>query len=155
MSKKDDEKLTINPWRVIKIFLIGFLIFEAIFYLSFQGAHSTFWPLDNSFYYYTPILFLAGGFFCYLSISQSYYVIDGAKFYHSKMGKVVEYNFSSIIYIDEEFSISKKMMRFFTKDGREHLLIFDRQAVLYHTALDKCSLISKEEFERRFPNIKM
>lgn len=155
MSKKDNEKLTVNPWRIIKIFLITFLVFEVIFYVSFQGVNGVFWPFDNSFYYYTPILLVASGIFCYISITRTFYVIDGAKFMHSKMGKVIDYTFNNIIYIDEEFSERKKIMRFFTRDGREHLLIFDKNQVLYQTALKKCPLISKEDFIRRYPNVKM
>ena len=71
------------------------------------------------------------------------------------MGKVIEYTYSNIIYIDEEFSLKNKMMRFFTKDGREHLLVFDKNREIYETALKKCTLISKEEFQRRFPDKKM
>jgi len=71
------------------------------------------------------------------------------------MGKIDEYVFSNIIFIDEEFSERKKMMRFFTKDGKEHVLMFDKEGVIYKTSLKKCPLLSLEEFERRFPNIKM
>ena len=155
MKEKDTQKLTVNPWRIIKIFLLTFVVFEFIFYFSFQGANGKLWPLDNSFYYYTPLLFVATGIFCYISLTQTYYKIEGATFIHSKMGKVVEYNFSNIIYIDEEFSTRKKIMRFFTRDGREHVLIFDKNAVLYKTALEKCQLITREDFIRRYPNVKM
>ncbi len=155
MEQKEIKKLKVSPWRIIKIFLLAYVVFEIIFYLSFQGANGGFWPLDNSFYYYTPILFVATGVFCYISLTQTYYEIDGATFIHSKMGKVVEYTFNNILYIDEEFSVQKKMMRFYTKDGKEHVLMFDKKGELYQTALEKCPLISKEEFQRRFPNIKM
>ena len=155
MSEKDPTKLRVNPWRIIGIFAIAFLIFEAIFYVSFQGVNGKLWPLDKSFYFYTPALIVASIIFCVLSLTQTYYEIQGAIFIHSKMGKVVEYNFSNIVYIDQEFSEKKKMFRFFTRDGQEHLLVFDKNAVLYQTALRKCTLISKEEFERRFPNKKM
>ena len=155
MNKKDPNKLTINPWRIIYIFVIAFILFEVIFYVSFQGVNGYLWPLDKSFYFYTPTLLAATIIFCALSLTQTYYEIKGAIFIHSKMGKVVEYTFSNIIYIDQEFSVKKKMMRFFTRDGREHLLVFDKNGVLYETALKKCTLITKEEFERRFPNKKM
>jgi len=155
MSKKDKNKLKVNPWRIIRIFLITFLIFEVIFYASFQGVNGGFWPLDKSFYFYTPTLLVATAIFCYLSLSQTFYEIKGATFIHSKMGKVIEYTYSNIIFIDKEFSLKNKMMRFFTKDGREHLLVFDKNAEIYKTALEKCSLISKEEFQRRFPDKKM
>ena len=155
MKEKDNKKLRVNPWRIIKIFAITFLVFEAIFFFSFQSFQESFFKLDNSFYYYTPALFIATAIFCYISLTQTYYEINGPIFIHSKMGKITEYTFSNIIYIDEEFSEQKKMMRFFTRDAREHLLIFDKEAVVYQTALQKCPLISKEEFQRRFPNVKM
>ncbi len=156
MSEKDNKKLKVNPWRIIAIFAVTYVVFELIFYFSLQGAvNGKLWPLDKSFFYYTPILFVATAIFCYISLTQTYYEINGAVFTHSKMGKVVEYTFNNIIYIDQEFSEKKKMMRFFTKDGKEHLLIFDKNAELYKTALKKCPLISLEEFQRRFPNKKM
>ena len=156
MSKIDGKKLKVNPWRIVGIFAVTFVVFEAIFYFTFQGAiNSKLWPLDNSFYYYTPLLFAATAIFCAISLTQTYYEINGAVFAHYKMGKVVEYTFNNIIYIDQEFSEKKKMMRFFTKDGQEHLLIFDKNRELYETALKKCPLISLEEFQRRFPNKKM
>ena len=155
MKEKDSKKLRVNPWRIIKIYLLAFVVFELIFYFSFQGANGKLWPFDNSFYYYTPLLLAATGIFCYMSLTQTYYEIDGAVFTHSKMGKVIEYTFNNIIYIDEEFSERKKIMRFFTRDVREHVLIFDKEAVLYKTALEKCPLISKEDFIRRYPNVKM
>ena len=155
MKEKDNKKLKVNPWRIIKIFIIAFLVFEAIFFVSFQGGQESFFKLNKSFYFYTPALLIATAIFCYISLTQTFYEIRGPIFIHSKMGKITEYTFSNIIYIDEEFSESKKMMRFFTRDAREHLLIFDKEAVIYKTALVKCPLISKEDFQRRFPNVKM
>ena len=155
MKEKDPNKLRVNPWRILAIFAVAFLIFELIFYVSFQGVNGALWPLDKSFYFYTPALLVATVLFCYISLTQTYYEIQGAVFIHSKMGKVVEYKFSNIIYIDQEFSEKKKMFRFFTRDGQEHLLVFDKNAVLYQTSLEKCTLITKEEFQRRFPNKKM
>ena len=118
MGQNNNKKLKINPWRIIGIFGVAFLVFEAIFYFTFQGAvNSQLWPLDKSFFYYTPILLVATAIFCFVSLTQTYYEIDGAVFTHYKMGKVVEYTFSNIIYIDQEFSVKKRMMRFFTRDG--------------------------------------
>ena len=94
MGKKDNKKLKVNPWRIIGIFAVAYVVFEVIFYLTFQGAvNGKLWPLDNSFYYYTPILFVATAIFCYISLAQTYYEIDGAVFVHSKMGKIVELNY--------------------------------------------------------------
>ena len=157
MSQKNNKEiLKVAPGKIIKIFVIAFFVFEIIFFLSFQGSkNGQLWPLDSSFYYYTPCLLVASAIFCYISITQTFYQIDGAIFLHSKMGKIVDYTFANIVYVDEEFSESKKMIRFFTKDGKEHLLMFDRKGKLYETILEKSPLLTKEEFERRFPNIKM
>lgn len=155
-KEKNPNKLTLNPWKVILIFAITFLVFEAVFYLSFQTfTKADFWNPDRSFYFYTPFLFGASVFFCILSIKNSYYEIEGTKFLHYKMGKVVDYTWNNIIYIDQEFSEKKKMMLFYTKDGKEHILGFDKHGILYKTALDKCPLISKEEFNIRFSKKKM
>ena len=155
MSRENQEKLRVKPWRIIKIFILTFIVFEAIFYLSFQGVNGVFFPFDKSFYFYTPALIIASFIFCYISLTQTYYQIDGPLLVHSKMGKVIDYNFSNIVYIDKEFSEQKKLMRFFTRDGSEHLLMFDKNAIIYKTALVKCPLLTEEEFLRRYPNVKM
>ena len=155
MSEKDSKKLKVNPCRIIGVYAGAFLLFEVIFYASFQGVKLKLFPPDKSFYFYTPALLIATAIFCILSLTQTYYEIKGATFIHSKMGRVVEYSFSNIIYIDEEFSEKKKLFRFFTREGKEHLLLFDKNGELYQTALKKCNTITLEEFERRFPNIKM
>ena len=156
MKAKNPNILKPNPWRIIVIFIILFFIFEAIFYLSFQGGvNKSFWPLDYTFYIYTPAVLGMNVLFCYLSISQTSYEVTSHKLVHTKMGKVNEYLWSDIVYIDEDFSSKKKMLLFYTKDGRDHYLAFDKKGVLYETALRKCRLVDKEEFKRKFPNKKI
>ena len=67
----------------------------------------------------------------------------------------MEYFWSDIIYIDQEFSKKKKMFLFYTKDGREHYLAFDKEGLIFSKALEKCHLMDKEEFKRKFPNKKI
>ncbi|MBQ0009342.1 MAG: hypothetical protein KBS97_03620 [Firmicutes bacterium] len=156
MNKKKQKVLRPNPWRIILIFIILFIVFEAIFYVSFQGAISgKFWPLESSFYVYTTSLVAASILFCTISITQTSYELTSLKLVHTKMGKVSEYFWSDIIYIDEEFSRKKKMFLFYTKDGRDHYLAFDKEGLIFAKALEKCHLIDKEEFKRKFPNKKI
>lgn len=156
MKEKKPTILRPNPRRIILIFVILFVIFEAIFYFTFQGAISgKLWPLESSFYVYTTSLLAASILFGALSIFQTSYEVTSLKLVHTKMGKVSEYFWSDIIYIDEEFSTKKKMLLFYTKDGREHYLAFDKNGIIYTKALEKCHLISKEEFKRKFPNKKI
>ena len=133
-----------------------FVVFELIFYATFQGAiNGKLWPLDTSFYVYTPCLIVASVLFCVLSITKTTYEITSLKLVHTKMGNTVEYFWSDIIYIDEDFSSKKKMLLFYTKDGREHYLALDKEQLIYTKALEKCHLLSKEDFKRKFPNKKI
>ena len=145
MKEKKDNLLRVNPWRIIRIFIILFFVFEIVFYLSFQGAISgNFWPLDKTFYYYTPCLAGASILFGALSITQTSYELTPHKLIHNKMGKTSEYFWSDIIYIDEEFSKKKKMLLFYTKDGREHYLAFDKEGLIFTTALEKCGSVAHQ-----------
>lgn len=152
-EEKKKEKLKISSKRIIIIFVVMFLIFEAIFYVSFQ--YKQFWPLETSFYIYTPCVAVLSIVFCWLSITQTYYEVDKGKIRHVKMGKVYEYKFSDIIFIDQPWSEKHKMLLFYQKDGRARYLAFDKNKVIYEYALNYSHLISEEEFIERFqkPNL--
>lgn len=148
-----EEKLRISSKRIIIIFIVLFLVFEAIFYFSFQ--HDNFWPLEISFYFYTPLLALSSAFFCYISITKTYYVVDKQFVHHYKMGKEFRYRWSDIIYIDEEWSKKHKMLLFYENDGRAKYLAFDKKGVIWEYALKYSHLISREEFLERFSKVKL
>lgn len=152
-NKEDDEKLRINPWRIILIFIGLFILFEAIFYVSFQ--YQQFWPLESSFYFYTPCLAGISILFAALSITQTYYVVDRNRIVHVKMGKAYQYFFNDIIFVDEKWSEKHKMLLFYQKDGKARYLAFDKKGVIYQAVLERSHLISEEEFLGRFPNVKL
>lgn len=152
-SKQKENKLHINPWRIVLIFVVLFLIFDAIFYFSFQSQHL--WPLETSFYIYTPALLISSAFFCFVSITQTYYLVDKEKITHSKMGKTYVYYFKDILYIDEEWSTKHKMLLFYGKDGIGRYLAWDKEGKIYQAAMEKSHLISREEYITRYPNAKM
>ena len=153
MSNKE-EKLRLNPWRIIWIFVVFFFILEVIFYFSFQGNY--FWPLQTSFYVYTPTLLGLSIIFCVLTIKQTYFVIQKERIVHVKMNNAFEYRYKDFLYIDEEYSEKHKTMLFYLKDGKERFLAFDKDHKVYDTCLERCeNLISKEELKRRFPNLKI
>ena len=154
MSKEvENKKLRVSAPRIILIFAILFLVMTLIFYISFQ--HDAFWPLETSFFIYTPILFAVSAFFCFLSINATYYEIDKHKLTHTKMGKTKEYYWKEIIYIDEEWSLKHKMMLFYMADGKERFLAFDKDGLIFEYALNYGRLLSKEEFLARFPKAKL
>ena len=154
MSKNvDDGKLRVNPFRIIMIFTILFLVMTAIFYVSFQ--YENFWPLETSFYIYTPILLVSSGIFCYISITSTYYEVDKHKLVHSKMGKITEYQWKDVVFLDEDWSLKHKMLRFFPSEGRERYLVFDKHAQIFEYTIKYARLMSEEEFRGRFPKAKL
>ena len=154
MAKKNEGiKLRVNSARIIMIFAILFVVMTLIFYITFQ--HDAFWPLETSFFIYTPILFVTSCFFCVLSITSTYYVIDNKKLVHTKMGQTKEYYWKEILYIDEEWSLKHKMLHFYMADGKERFLAFDKEGLIYEYAINNGRLLSFEEFRSRFPNAKL
>lgn len=154
MRKVDsEEKLKLPSLKIILIFVALFFVFEVIFYISIQ--HENFWPLETSFYYYTPILLVLSVVFCIISITQTYYKLDKHKITHVKMGKTNEYYFKDILYIDEEWSTKHKTLLFYLNNGRQRFLTFDKEGLIYEYALEYSHLISREEFHMRFPNVKL
>ena len=154
MAKKDEnKKLRVSTLRISLIFLVLFLVMTAIFYLSFQAG--SFWPLNTSFFIYTPILLVASTFFCVLTIRSTYYVIDKQKLVHTKMGVEKEYYWKDILYIDEEWSKKHKMLLFYMADDKERFLAFDKEGLIFEYALNYSRLMSEEEFLARFPKAKL
>lgn len=152
-SVEDEGKLRISSKRIVFIFIVLFFVFEAIFYFSFQ--RDGLWPFDISFYFYTPALLLSSAFFCYISITKTYYIIDKQKIQHFKMGKQYQYKWSEIIYIEEEWSKRHKMLLFYQADGHPKYLAFDKKGVIWEYAIKYSHLISTEEFRERFPKVKL
>ncbi len=154
MAKKDEnKKLRVSALRISIIFTILFLVMDVIFYFSFQRL--VFWPLDVSFFVYTPFLFIVSLFFCIFTIKSTYYVIDTKKLIHSKMGVEKEYYWKDILYIDEEWSRKHKMLLFYMADGKDRYLAFDKEGLIFEYALNYSRLISQEEFLARFPKAKL
>lgn len=154
MAKADEnKKLRIGSFRIIIIFIGLFIVMEAIFYISFQSQQ--FWPLETSFYIYTPVLLVLSIVFCYISLHSTYYMIDKHKLTHSKMGQIKEYYWKDIVFVDEEWTKKHKMMLFFTNDGLERYLMLDKQGLIFEYALKYGRLMSREEFIKRFPKAKL
>ncbi len=150
MSKKEEEKLRISSLRIILLLSGLFLIIEVILFFSFQRFDKEEFSLDTSFYIYTPIVIGLAIFSIIVSIKQTYYVVNKYKIVHVKMGKVYEYYFKDIIYIDEKFSKKHKMLLFYKNNGHPYYLAFDKKGVIYEYALNYSHLISEEEFYERF-----
>lgn len=91
-----------------------------------------------------------------LTILTGYYEVQKKYVIVHKGTKKLIYYYNDVVYIDEEKSEKKKMIHFFTKQGHVRYLAFDRREILYKTMLANCkNRISKEEFQMKYPKVKM
>ena len=150
------QKLKINPAKIIIIFVISFIVFEAIFYFTMQDfVNNGFFPFNTPFYFYTPMLLAVSVIFCVVSITQTYYEVDKEKLVHHKMGKTYVYKFKDILYVDEEWSLKHKMLWFYDNNGKDHYLAFDKNAEIYKAVIEHSNLMEWDEYKLKFPNAKM
>ena len=148
-SPKNNKVLKPNPGRIILIFTGIYLVFELIFVLSFLSS------LDEKFFILSAVLLAATIVFCVITIQSTFYEISNTKIVHRKMGKVTDYYFNDIIFIDEKFSLKHKMLLFYDKEGKDRYLIFDKNQKIFEIMTEKVHQISEEELLRRFPNVKL
>ena len=91
-----------------------------------------------------------------LTITTGYYEVQKKYVIVHKGMKKLIYYYSDVVYIDEEQSEKKKMVHFFTKQGHVRYLTFDRGGILYNTMIANCkNRISKEEFQMKYPKVKI
>ncbi|MBR0295696.1 MAG: hypothetical protein IJQ67_07375 [Bacilli bacterium] len=148
-------KLKISPLRTIVSFLLAFLFLGvALFFMCWTIFFDFPWdfrqPLIIGLWVVSGIVFLI------LSLTQNYYILSKKYVTVKRYTKELIYYFADVIYIDEEKSTKKKMIHFYTRQGHPRYLNFDRKGILYQTMLEKCeNRMSKEEFERTHPDVKL
>ncbi len=107
------------------------------------------------FYIYTPALLCLTIIFYILSIKKTYYEIDEKRIIYHRYNKIFEFPFKKMLYIDEKWSLGHKTLLFYDENGRRKYLTFDKEGLIFEYALKYASLLTKEEFNRRFPNVKL
>ncbi len=163
MSKSSETiKVYLNPIRIILIFTLVYIGSVLLMYSFIQpwGFFETWDIADlnpfNRFYtyIYVGVFLVLAIVFCVLSIKKTYYELDDKKISHYRMGTCDIYHYSDIVYIDEEWSKKHKMLQFYTRSGKGHVLAFDKEGKIFEYAMKYCRLMSKEEFKMRYPNAK-
>ncbi len=157
MSRKNKDLIVhLSNKKLILLYIGTFLVFEAIFFISF-----TLTPvvetgkLDTPFFVYTPLLVVMTIILLILSIKNTYYVLNNSRVIHVRLGKEVSYDWSHIVYIDQEWSEKHKTLDFFLESGKECYLAFDKEGKLYEYALRNCKLLEQEEFALRYTKNKL
>lgn len=157
MSKKNKDLIVrLSNTKLILLYVGTFVVFEAIFFFSFTiGNLLQNGQLDLPFFIYTPFLMVLAVILCIISIKNTYYILNDSRVIHVRLGKEVSYEWSHIVYINEEWSQKHKTLDFFLESGKECFLAFDKDGKLYEHALRNCRLLEQEEFLRRYTKNKL
>ena len=138
------------PTCLIIIFLGAAIVFGFTFDL-FLFKH----PYDWRQYTIIGIWLVLSTGLLLLTGLTSYYDVYKKYVSVQKGFKKLVYYYSDVVYIDEEKSEKKKTVMFYTRQGHTRYLMFDKQGILYQTMITHCkNRMSKEEFERNYPQVK-
>ena len=134
---------------IVSVLVAGALVFGMCFNLFIYQEWTWVQPFIIGVYIISSIvLFILTPRSIYYEVNRKYVTVV-------KYRKELVYNYSDVVYINEELSEKKKTICFYTNKGHVRYLAFDREGLLYKTMLANCkSRISKEEFEATYPNIK-
>ena len=148
-------KVKVDIKRTIGLFIIVDLIFAALLFLSCINLFlftkfGVIQILVILVYVGVSILMLV------LSLKRNFYVIESKYLVVVRSFKEMYYHYSDVVYIDKEKSEKKKVLCFVTNKGHARYLPFDAKGEIYKVMLKRCNnLLSKEDFEKRFPNVKL
>ena len=150
-------KVRVAAWRLLR-FLILIIVL---------GAGMTFAFTFNMFlkpikeWAWQPWLIIGvwvalSAFLIVLVLVGSYYEVEKRYVVVVKAKQRVVYNYSDVVYIDEEQSERRKMVCFYTRQGHCRYLLFDKKQILYKVMLANCkNRLSKEEFKFKYPQVKL
>ncbi len=148
-------KVPVDRRRTILIFIIMDLLFAVGLFLScmtlflFQK-----WGVIQILIIILYVLTSIG--MLVLSLVRNFYVIENKYLVQVRAFKEAYYHYNTVVYIDKEQSEKKRTLVFYTNKGHVRYLAFDRNGEIYQAMLKKCNnLLSKEEFKKRYPNVKM
>ena len=148
-------KVKVDIKRTIGLFIIVDLIFAALLFLSCINLFlftkfGVIQILVILVYVGVSILMLV------LSLKRNFYVIESKYLVVVRSFKEMYYHYSDVVYIDKEKAEKKKVLCFVTNKGHARYLPFDAKGEIYKVMLKRCNnLLSKEDFEKRLPNVKL
>lgn len=150
-------KVRVSPWRLLSILLIVILVGAGItFGFTFNLFLKPIKDWEWQPYVIIGIWLVISIFLIVAALTTSYYEVEKSYVVVHKGNKKLVYNYSDVVYIDEEQSEKKKTIAFYTRQGHARYLMFDKKGILYKVMLKNCkNRISKEEFEIKYPKVKL
>ena len=148
-------KIPVDRKRTIIIFIIADIMFAGLLFLSclnlflFEKWTALQFGIIGVFVIVSVLMLV-------LSLTRNFYVIENKYLVVIKGKKEMYYHYADVVYIDDEQTKKRKVLCFATRQGHARYLPFDKHGEIYATFTKKChNLLSKEEFERQYPNIKL
>ena len=150
-------KVRVPAWRLLLILLVVILVAgAAIFGLTFSQFLKPIKEWTWQPYTIIGIWLTVSAFLVVLVLVGSYYEVEKRYVVVVKAKQRVVYNYSDVVYIDEEQSERRKMVCFYTRQGHCRYLLFDKKQILYKVMLANCkNRLSKEEFKFKYPQVKL
>ena len=148
-------KLVVDRKRTFITFVIADLVFAVLLFLScinlffFQKFGATQIVIIALFVFISIFMLV-------LSLVRNFYVVEPKYLVVVKGTRVMNYDYSDVVYIDEETSKRKKTVTFCTNKGHVRYLPFDKEGKIYDVMVSKCkNRLELDEFRRRYPNAKI
>jgi len=138
--------------RTIIPYLILYVLINVVTYFPVGIV----WPPSLYHYFAFGGWTIAFAIFIYIGVRYNRYEIHKNHLVHIKGTTRLHYDFSSILYIDEVYTNKHKTLLFYTDRGHARFLVLDKKNVLLTKTKEKCkNLISKEEYQAKFPRVKL
>ena len=159
-----NKKLYVAFWPIFIRFIIVFLIALVVIFFGFFGVFIRYdvesqsivlVPWEGQQIVTTVIVFILAIALLIISLRGYYYVIEKDHFLCVKFGKVFQYDYKNITFIDTDKSEKGSTITFYSTRARMQYLLKDKDNILYQTLLQKCqNTMSLEEFRRAHPEEK-
>lgn len=150
-------KVRVSAWRLIGLLSIVLLIGAAV---TFGFTFNFFLKPINQWqwqaYAIIAIWLTISVALVLASLLGSYYEVEKSYVIVHKGHQKLMYNYSDVVYIDEEQSVRRKTVCFYTRQGHCRYLMFDKKGILYKVMISNCKhRLSKEDFKKKYPQVKL
>lgn len=145
-------KVRVGAKRIV----ITYAVLGVIVLFALYSMIGWIWPPTDVHYLVMVVWFLSTLLFFILSLTQTYYVMEGRNLIHHQLNKEFVYDCKDILYVDEEYSKKHKILTFYLESGAARYLPYDKNGAIFDFVMEKSiNRISREEFHARFPSIRL
>lgn len=158
-----NEKIFPSKSKILQTFFAIALVLLAILYFAFGGRFQYFTKEGDELrkLIISDIIVVCAWFgiccvILFILFKYNFYEITNSEIKHHRYNNILIYKYDEILYIDEVYTKKHKTVLFYTNLGDARYLILDKEEKIYSALEKNCkNLISREEFQAKFPNVKL